>query len=173
MAAAHAPRLERLSSRWTPSLRTLFPVVLGVAVGAALLVMAMNLADTTASHIVKGVAILIWVAAVVWAFRWFGRLRDVWLDGDDILVATGGRRVRVSLREVGEIRQTHFQKIKTITLYLTRNTPLGEKVRFVPHFALVPRWADHPVVKELRARRKRALVSDGESGQLRGPTALS
>ncbi len=163
MANDHASPPERLSSFLTPYLRTVVPLIVGVGVVVLGLRAPFSGVPTQLVHFATlPVAILVGAGL----FRWLGGLRDVWSDGDDILVDAGGRRVRISLREVTDIRQTHFQKTNTITLHLSRNTPLGKKVRFIPRFALVPQWADHPVTKELRERRARVLGSGPDAEAL-------
>jgi len=155
----HPSQPERLSSSMTSYLRSVVPplatVVIGVAVGA----LSLGYVDPTVPVALRGALLVGWLAASVGMFKWLGSLRHVWLDGDDILVDDGERRVRVPLREVTEIRQSRFRKTKTITLELSRNTPLGDRVRFVPHIALVPNFMDHPVAKELRERRSEVLHS--------------
>lgn len=166
MDSHHGAQPERLSSSWTPFIHGVAPLVSSLAIGAAAVAFMLGWADPTVPVIVRGLALPVWLGASVALFMWLGAMRDVWLDGDDVLVDLGGRRVRVSLREVTDIRQSRFQKTKTITLHLSRNTPLGEKVRFVPRFALLPGWADHPVAKKLRARRERALAAAGDQGEI-------
>lgn len=168
MAYDHASPPERLSSRLTPYLRTVVPLVSGVTIGVVVMVLALQGPASGVPTLVRQIAIPAAILGAAWLFRWLGSLRDVWLDGDDVLVNVGGRRVRISLREVAQIRQSRFQKTKTITLHLTRNTPLGGKVRFAPHFALTPGWTDHPVAKELRERRERLLSGGQDTNALPG-----
>lgn len=149
-------------------LRTVVPVLSTVGLGAAMVAIASGAAHIDVPALLRGATIPVWIAASIFFFKWFGSIPDVWLDGDELLVESGGRRVRVSLRDVTEIRQSHFQKTKTITLHLGRNTPLGAKVRFVPHFALMPGWVDHPVAKELRERREQLLAGGEDKDSLPG-----
>ena len=164
----HPSQPERLSSVMTPYLRTVVPPATVVCLGVVAVGISLGYFDPTVPPVVRGLALAVWMVLSVLAFKWFRSFRHVWLDGDDLLVDNGERRVRIPLREVADVRQSHLQKTKTITLDLTRNTPLGDKVRFVPHFALRPGFMDHPVARELRERRERALAGGDDDGRLPG-----
>ena len=155
----HPSKPEQLSSGVTSYLRNVVPPVATVVMGAAAAALSLGYVDHTVPMIVRVAAPVIWLVLSVGLFKWLGSLRHVWLDGDDILVDDGERRVRIPLQEVTDIRQSRLSKTKTITLELSRNTPLGDRVRFVPHLAFIPNFMDHPVAKELRARRGEGLGS--------------
>lgn len=164
MEDTHVTEPERLSTRWTPYLRTLVPPLSAICLGLATAALVFGWADPSVPTVVRVLAGVAWPVVSWWMFKWFGSFRDVWLEQDDLLVSDGERRVRLPLREVTNIRQSRFTKTKTITLELSRNTPLGNRVRFVPHMALVANFMDHPVARELRERRERVLPSGGNEG---------
>ena len=164
MDNAHAPQPERLSTTWTPWLRNVVPPMGFVVLGVAAVTVALGKADPSIPALLRGVVLAVWPVISYGIFLACRSFREVWLDQDHLLVDDGQRRVRVPLREVTKVRQSHFTKTKTITLELSRNTPLGQKIRFVPHLALVANWMDHPVAKQLRERRERALAEGTGDG---------
>jgi hypothetical protein len=163
MIDTHPSKPERLSSGMTAYLRGVVPPMTTVVMGVAAAAVSLGYVDPAVPVVLRGLALVAWLAVSWGMFKWLGSLRHVWLDGHDILVDDGERRVRIPLTEVTDIRQSRFSKTKTITLELSRSTPLGDRVRFVPHVALIPNFLDHPVARELRARRSEVL----SSGELR------
>jgi len=95
-----------------------------------------------------------------------GRLRHVWLDGDTLIVGEARRGVRVSLRDVLEVKESRMQRLKTIKLRLSRATPQGDTIRFIPlgWAAWLTPWAASPLATELRER-----VPELDSGSDRPP----
>jgi hypothetical protein len=64
--------------------------------------------------------------------------------------------VVVHLGDVLEIKESHFQQIKTVTLKLRRPTPLGDSISFVPQGAgpfFFPLMTS-PVAARLRERHQ-------------------
>ena len=95
-------------------------------------------------------------------------LREVWMTDHEIIVSSGGHRVRVPLEEVSEIKETRGQKVKTVRLLLRGHSRLGSEVRFIPvHRGQVP-FTDHPVVRQLR-QRKMEVIDGGGVGPARLP----
>lgn len=95
------------------------------------------------------------VVASVLTQRWFGRFRHAWLDGQHLVIGRDPRRgVRVPLRDVVDVEETRWQKLKWVKVTFARGTAVGETVRFIPrgHEAWLTPWASSPVVKELRER---------------------
>ncbi len=85
---------------------------------------------------------------------WFGRFRHVWLDGDMLIVDDPRRGVRVRLQDVEEVAETRMQKLKWVKVRLSRQTPIGDTLRFIPRGRegwLLP-WRSSPVAAELRDR---------------------
>lgn len=101
-----------------------------------------------------------WAVASTVFFRLFSGLKDVWLDGDDLLVGDPTRGTRVSLRDVREVRESRLRQVKSITLELGRPTPWGDSITFVPKGLktfLFP-YTSSPVADKLRTRTQRLLT---------------
>lgn len=164
MDASHTP--QRLTDGSTFYWSRVFPTLWMTLVGVAVALVWMDvLGEATAPLAVKTTVTVIWAGLSSFFFRLFGRLQDVWLDGEDLLVGDPRRGIRVSLREVREVRESRLQHVKNITLKLARPTPVGDSIRFVPKGLktfLFP-YTSSPVADELRARRQR-LLTPGWSG---------
>ncbi len=162
MTTPSGREIERLTDGstyyWSRVFPTLWTILVGVIV-ALLWLDAFN--DAAITLTVKTSATVIWAVLSTLFFRLFGRLQDVWLDGDDLLVGDDPRRgIRVSLREVREVKESRLRQVKNITLKLSRSTPLGDSITFVPKGLktfLFP-YASSPVADLLRARRQRLLT---------------
>jgi len=152
---------ERLTDGSTFYWSRVFPTLWMGLVGVVVALVWMDvLGDATAPLAVKTLVTAAWAAFSTLFFRMFGSLQDVWLDGDDLLVGDPRRGVRVSLREVREVEESRLRHVKNITLKLTRPTPLGGAITFVPKGLktfLFP-YASSPVADELRDRRQRLLT---------------
>jgi hypothetical protein len=87
-------------------------------------------------------------------YWYLGRFRRVWIDGDLLIVGDPRRGIRVQLRDVVEVEESRLQKIKSVKLRLSRPTPIGDTIRFIPRGRegwLLP-WLASPVAAELRER---------------------
>lgn len=110
-----------------------FPVVWSTAVGALTVAVWMDLlGDAPAPQLVKWALLAVWGGVSTLLFHVFGKLRRVWRDGDELLVGDPLRGLRIHLSEVREIKESHFQQVKTVTLKLRRPTALGDSISFVP-----------------------------------------
>jgi len=141
---------------WSRVFPTLWMGLVGVVVA---LVWTDVLGDATAPLAVKAMVTAAWAGFSTLFFRTFGSLKDVWLDGDDLLVGDPRRGVRVSLREVREVKESRLRQVKNITLKLARPTPLGGSITFVPKGLktfMFP-YASSPVADQLRERMRRLL----------------
>lgn len=168
MHPAPTPAPEPLTGAGTSYWRDLFPKVWSGLVGTLVVLVWLDvLGDAPAPGAVKWVATGIWGGLSAFFFTYFGRLRHVWRDGDEILVGEDPHRaLRLHLREVSEVRESRFQQVKTVTLELTRPTPLGRTIRFVPKGAktyFLP-YASSPVARELKERHQLLLTSGGPEG---------
>jgi len=119
---------------------------------------------------IMGVAL---VVAVV-SQRWFSRVRHVWLDEEHLVVGPDPHRgVRVRLQDVSEVRETRWQKVKWAKVELTRTTPMGDTIRFIPRGreAWLTPWLSSPVVKQLQQRVEAAKgIGPGGAHQPLGPS---
>ena len=101
-----------------------------------------------------------WAIASTVFFRTFAGLKEVWLDGDDLLVGDPTRGTRISLRDVREVKESRLRQVKNITLELGRPTPWGDSITFVPKGLktfLFP-YTSSPVADRLRTRTQRLLT---------------
>lgn len=151
---------ERLTDGSTFYWSRVFPTLWCVLVGVIVALIWLDVVGGAAISVgVKELATAIWAACSTGFFVYFGRLKDVWLDGDELLVGDPRRGVRVHLRDVRRVRESRLRHVKNITLELARPTPWGTSVSFVPRGLktfLFP-YTSSPVADELRERRERLL----------------
>ena len=124
---------EALTGGTTVYFGRIFPAVWTTVVGALTGAVWLDLLPgATAPTVVKWALLSVWVAISTLLITHFGRLRHVWQSGDELIVGDPGRGLRIHLSDVREIKESHFQQVKTITLKLRRPTPLGDSISFVP-----------------------------------------
>jgi hypothetical protein len=167
MRPAKSEEFELLSSGSTTFWKRVFPTAWSLGVGAITVAAWLDLiGHPPAPELVKGALLGGWALFSGFFFRWFGRLRNVWRDGNELVVGDRMRGPRVRLDEVREIKESRFQRLKMVTLKLSRPTPLGSEVTFLPKGTKtfwIP-WADSEVVRDLEERRQH-LLAGGESGR--------
>lgn len=142
---------------WSRVFPTLWSALLGIVVVAVWLG---ALGDAAAPVEVKAGITVAWAIGSAVFFRMFAGLKEVWLDGDELLVGDPRRGTRISLRDVSEVKESRLRQVKSITLELARPTPWGSSVTFVPRGLktfLFP-YTSSPVAEELRARKQRLLT---------------
>ena len=161
MTTASGREIERLTDGSTYYWSRVFPTLWTGLVGVIVALLWMDaLGDATITLAVKTSITAIWATLSALFFRLFGRLQDVWLEGDHLLVGDPRRGIRVSLLDVREVKESRLHQVKNITLKLSRPTPLGDSITFVPKGLktfLLP-YTSSPVADELRARRRRLLT---------------
>lgn len=67
-----------------------------------------------------------------------GNLKSVTVEDDVLIVSNCWRQVRVPVTEVASVSQSQFINPRTVTLWLSRPTELGQSVSFVPAGFLWP-----------------------------------
>jgi hypothetical protein len=142
---------------WSRVFPTLWSTLLGIFV---VLVWLGVLGDVAEPAAVKGGVTAAWAIFSAVFFRMFAGLKDVWLDGDDLMVGDPARGTRISLRDVRRVRESRLRQVKSITLELGRPTPWGDSITFVPKGLktfLFP-YASSPVAGRLRERAGRLLT---------------
>lgn len=151
---------ERLTDGSTFYWSRVFPTVWTTVVGAfVLLGWSGSLGGALELMEVRAGITAAWAIGSIVFFRMFCGLKDVWLDGDDLLVGDPTRGTRVSLRDVRRVKESRLRQVKSITLELARPTQWGSSITFVPKGLttfLFP-YASSPVAEELRERRQRLL----------------
>ena len=151
---------QRLTDGSTFYWSRVFPTVWSTLLGVFVLLVWMGLlGDGTPPLAVKVAITGAWAAGSALFFSMFGGLKEVWLDGDDLLVDDPIRGTRISLRDVRAVEESRLRQVKSITLQLGRPTPWGDSLTFVPKGLttfLFP-WASSPVAAQLRERRRLLL----------------
>lgn len=165
--------MERLTDGSTYYWSRVFPPLWSGLIGVvAALAWLDVLGDAPAPLAVKVVLTGVWAGASAGFFHWFGRLQDVWLDDDTLVVGRDPRRgVRVALRDVRKVTESRLSQIKTVRLELARPTPWGTSISFVPKGAttfFLP-FATSPVAELLRERTGALAPGDGgAAGRIAG-----
>ncbi|MDP2956266.1 MAG: hypothetical protein Q8N53_07585 [Longimicrobiales bacterium] len=164
MHPASSPEPERLTDGSTYYWSRIFPTVWSGLVGIVVALLWLDvLGDGPIPLAVKVTATTLWAVLSAFFFRAFGRFQDVWLDGDDLLVGDPIRGLRISLRDVREVKESRLNQVKNIKLKLARPTPWGDSIAFVPkgfRTFLFP-YASSPVADDLRERRRQLLPQQG------------
>lgn len=155
---------RRLSTGATTFWKSVFvPTWIG-GIGAFNVALWMDLIGSPPAPMAVKVAVLsLWMVFSPFFVWWSRRLSHVWLDGDDLLLRPGGRDYRIPLAQVREIEESRFQRVKLITLHLGRPSPFGDQIVFVAPFAFQKPFGDHPLVAELKERRRRLAGDDGRA----------
>ncbi|MFC1661880.1 hypothetical protein ACFL3S_10600 [Gemmatimonadota bacterium] len=96
---------------------------------------------------------LIWAGLGAFFLWWACKLEHVWLEGDELVVRRCGLERRVPLTQVREISETHWSRVKTVTIDLRPGSRVGEKILFIPPVNTFP-FLDHPLVKDLQRRKR-------------------
>ncbi len=159
---------KRISSGATFFWRDLFPWIWTIGVGIGMLGVWYEWFGKPASMEVKLLGMALWAGTSVLFRLGTRRLQEVWLSEGEVVVLAAGRRTRIPLREVTEVRESRGQKIKTVNLRLRRPSAVGQEIRFIPVHRFQAPFTDHPVVQELRQRRE-GLSAVGDPDQPRLP----
>ncbi len=146
--------MERLSSRATALWKIVFPVFwIGgfVAADVGLLVGGFDPAPPEMKIIFPAVT----VAGSLF-ICWFGlRLKNVYRDGEDLLVGNFRKLTRVPLSVVARVRQVPFLSPPTVVIEFKSPTVFGKSIRFVPR----SRW-EGPAVGTLREAARRDSAAE-------------
>jgi hypothetical protein len=152
-----------LTSGSTTWFARVLPTAFSLLAGSVTLAAWLDLlGDTPASPVVKWIILVVAIGASAAQQWWFGRFRRVWLDGDTLIVDDPRRGLRVPLRDVRAVDESRMQKLKCVKLSLSRPTPMGRTLRFVPRGRegwLVP-WEASPVAAALRQRVEALRAGD-------------
>lgn len=160
--------LRRLTTGSTTFFKSVFAPTWISGIGAFNVVLWMDLIGSPPAPLPVKIAILtLWLVFSPFFIWWSNRLRHVWFDGTDILLRSGQREHRIPLRDIREIKESRFQRVKLITLDLGRPTPLGDTVVFVAPFSFQAPFSDHPLVAELKERQR--ALRQGEPPRPRLP----
>jgi len=150
-----------LSSGMTTFWRDLFPPIWTIGVGAGMLGIWLEVVGQPAFLGLKLLGGALWAGTSILFTLGSRRLRHVWLRGSDLVISSSGRKVTVPLQDVIEVSETRGRKIKTIKLVLRRGSPLGSEIRFIPPHRLHTPFTEHPVIGELRERKRQLAGSSG------------
>jgi hypothetical protein len=153
---------QRISSAATPVIRTVLPVVWGalMLLGVAMLWLPVDRApEDVAPLAVKLVFPLIALGGGALLFYQTRRLRNVWLEGDRLVVEAGTEEWLIPLSAVEQVRERRGQNSRSITV--TARGPTGElvDVRFIPVTRLRLPFAPHPITLMLREQAQAARAA--------------
>lgn len=125
--------LEPLTGGGTVYFGRVFPAVWTTVAGAVTAAAWLDLlGEGPTPTAVRWAMLSIWIAVSAVIIRYFGSLRHVWRQGDELIVGDARRGLHIHLSEVLEIKESHFTQVKTVTLKLRRPTELGSSISFVP-----------------------------------------
>jgi hypothetical protein len=95
----------------------------------------------------------VWLGLGSFFVFWSMKLDHVWLVGDELRVVRRGRTLRFPLREIRDISETRWSRVKIVTLKLRPGSPAGRSIFFIPPWRPLA-FLSHPLVTELRDRRE-------------------
>ncbi len=154
MSLEEVPGPLPLTSASTTVFGRIVPAVTTVSAGVAAVMTWLSPPPGAGGPAVKWAVVGLAVVVSAVMFRWFGRFRHVWLEGEYLIVGEARRGIRIRLADVDEVEETRMQKLKWVKLHFAHRTLVGQTVRFIPRGArawLVP-WTSSPLVEELRER---------------------
>lgn len=157
--------LRRLSTEATTFWKRIFPPTWITGAGVFTYAVWADLIGSPAPTVMKVVTLGAWLAFSPFFIWWSRRLTHVWLDGDQIVVPHQGREYRIDIASIRGFEESRFQRVKLITIDVGHPTPVGDKLVFVAPFAWQAPFGEHPLVAELR-ERKRALAGGSSRGAL-------
>lgn len=152
---------KRISSLATTFWKWVLPALWVPGIGAFTVAAWLDLLRDPLPLLGKVGILGIWLGTSVLLVAGTRKLHHVWLDDDQLIVEGSRGKVRIPLEDVRDISETRFQRVKWAKVSLRRPTALGKEFRFATPLALRPPFLDHPVVKEIK-ERKRSLP--GERG---------
>ena len=86
-----------------------------------------------------------------WYVIWFSRrLKDVWLEGEYLVVSDYVSEERIPIVHVEEITETRLWNPKLIKLRFSRSSKWGEEIVFIAPLRFQFVFMNHPLVQELR-----------------------
>jgi hypothetical protein len=157
-----SPEPRRLSTGATTFWKSIFVPTWITGIGAFTVALWMDLIGSPPAPTAVKVAVLsLWMVFSPFFVWWGRRMSHVWLDGDHLLLRPGGRELRLPLSEIRDVEESRFQRVKLITLHLGRPSPAGDRIVFVAPFTLQKPFSEHPLVAELRARKRMLAGDDG------------
>lgn len=151
---------RELSSRYTLVYRWVIP---GFLTLAAIIVVWRSARigmperpDTAAVLLGAAAAVALMVIA-----RWFDRAKRVWIDGQNLIVASYGREVEVGLGDITSVEPTRFVWPIRVRVRFSRPTKFGDQVLFFPPILWHSLSTLHPGIDDLR-RLARAARDGGD-----------
>lgn len=148
----------QISSRWTPFYRFALPILImaGLAVGAYMSWLHPERQDLPAGIPPQYAWVFfLAVGALVLVIMWFflGGLKDVQLDGDELIISDTRTEIRVPLSSVEKISGRSLSDPPRYTLTFSDDTDFGRRVRFITRrrWGLMGRFSDSEEIVELRA----------------------
>jgi len=162
MSSRHPAERMKLSSEGTVWWRNVFPPIWTTGVGIGMIGLWLEWWGEATPSELKVIGMGIW-AVTSFLITLFGRsLYDVWLENDRLVVSRDGRDVAIPLADISGFSETRGQRIKSIKIKLRPGYPLGSSVRFVPHLRLQAPFSEHPVVREVKERKRQLTAGTSD-----------
>lgn len=150
--------LERITTDATTFWKYVFPTTWITALGGFNVLLWLDMIGSPPAPLAAKIAILtLWGIFSPFFLWWSSQMHHVWIDGDHLVVRPHGSPVRIPLNEVLEIKESRYQRVKVITLEFRREIPgIGKSLLFPAPFVFQKPFSDHPLVTELRQRKRLA-----------------
>jgi hypothetical protein len=145
--AGSEPRL--LSSRATWFYKIVTPALGAIAL-VSMVAQPFVLPPPLRPYLWLVVAVVVALTAIT--SGWLVSIKQVRLDGDDLLVSNFRDEVRVPLREIVRVEASRFTNPDRIRLHLRFETPFGARITFLPPLRWKPGFSPHPLAQQLQAR---------------------
>ena len=155
--------LERITTDATTFWKRVFPPAWIGLIGSFNVLLWLDLIGSQPAPMPAKIAILtMWGVFSPFFVGWSRKMHHVWIDGDHLVVRPHGSPVRIPLSEVLEIKESRYQRVKVITLEFRRDIPgIGRDLRFPAPFVFQKPFSDHPLVTDLRQRKRLASGASG------------
>lgn len=140
---------EQLSTSWTSFYRIVFPTAMfGMLAGFD----AMIWSDSGVTLVAKCFLTLLLVVACAFALWFLRTLSEVWLNGTQLVIATGRVVERIRLVDVEQVTDTRFGDPRLIRLRLRPGVASREQLWFYSaiRLQLIPS-TEHEITRRLRA----------------------
>ena len=139
---------DLISSRATFFFKFAFPPAFALCLGAGMLP-AFEISRAPGSAL-KWIAAAAWIAASTYVWRSYLRLKTVWIEGSNIVVANHGREEAIPFAAVRQIWDSPLSTPATIKIVLDESRGFGKYVVIRPPITFSLPGTEHPTAERLR-----------------------